>query len=120
MSNETPLKGRGGGLGAVSARWRGWRNEPVQPRLPPAVNGTSRDADDEDADDEVASSRGVSLEVAHALAGAPRLSLRAFLSRELSWGHGSWRGRASSTEHVVNFLRVPLRLEPFLTFGHLV
>jgi hypothetical protein len=51
----------------------------------------------------------------------PTRSLWAFFLRELQWGHTlSWRQRGSPTEHVMNFLRVTLALEPFLTFGHLL
>jgi hypothetical protein len=49
------------------------------------------------------------------------LGMLEFLQRELHWGHAlSWRERGAPTEHVMNFLRVTLSLEPFLTFGHLL
>jgi hypothetical protein len=51
----------------------------------------------------------------------PTRSLWAFFLRELHWGHAlSWRQRGAPTEHVLNFLRVTLSLEPFLSFGHLL
>ena len=51
----------------------------------------------------------------------PTHSLWAFFLRELQWGHSlTWKKPGAPTEHVLNFLRVTLALEPFLTFGHLL
>jgi hypothetical protein len=53
-------------------------------------------------------------------ASAAPLSFGSFVASELGWGTAlPWRRRRSpSSQHVINFLHVPLRLEPLLSFGH--
>lgn len=49
------------------------------------------------------------------------LSFWEYISRELGWGLGlPWYRKSSSTQHVINFLSVPLHLEPLLLFGHAI
>jgi hypothetical protein len=48
------------------------------------------------------------------------ISFATFVGEELGWGLAlPWRRRAKRpATHIVNFLAVPLRLEPLLSFGH--
>jgi hypothetical protein len=47
-----------------------------------------------------------------------RLSFFEWLKDEVISGYGlEWKRTARTTHHVVNFLSVPFRLEPFLSFG---
>ena len=52
----------------------------------------------------------------------PPFSLGSLLGAELGWGSSlRWAGaRPNRGEHTINFLRVPLRLERFISFGHAV
>lgn len=52
-------------------------------------------------------------------AGTLRAIFR-YISHELSWGYGLTPRKRVSAEHVLNFLRITIALEPFLSFGHLL
>jgi len=133
---ETPLKGKGGFL---QAGWESWRTtagvhrtadtdrDPLFSPLSAARSKESTDtADSGRGDEEGASRKNVkhrkdAFEVP-VLPPSKRVdSFLAFFSRELQWGHAqTWRSRSDASEHVMNFFRVTLSLEPFLNFGHLL
>lgn len=47
-------------------------------------------------------------------------SISRYIMHELSWGYGLTPRKRVSAEHVLNFLRITIALEPFLSFGHLL
>ena len=143
MSTETPLKHKGSRLASGWETWRtvpggmvaGQKNAPLfspdptaadeapTPRLhggslmPEALAPTSPVS--LPADSSGGGSEAAAGPSAPRAALGPTNSLWAFFVRELQWGHSlSWRQRGMPTEHVMNFLRVTVALEPFLTFGH--
>jgi hypothetical protein len=49
------------------------------------------------------------------------LGLFDWIEHELGWGRSlAWNRQVGTGEHVVNFLKVPAKVESFLTFGHLL
>ncbi len=142
-SSETPLRGAGGTFAAAGSDWPGWRNhaarvkgsvpdvsspagaglpssllrpgDAAQRPMPPAHRHRppSRAGEGESP-----SSSSSSAGPPHAPSSEP-LTFWAWLGRELGWGLAlPWRRKARPAQHVVNFLSVPLRLEPLLSFGH--
>ena len=130
---ETPLKGKGG---SFPPGWESWKttgvhtvsDHPLFSPLTSTVPGGSVSATT--PEEERANGPRLSPSDSSDKAGfdlpvlAPRVQVNgffSFLQRELQWGHAhTWRSRSDTSEHVMNFFRVTLSLEPFLNFGHLL
>lgn len=136
--SETPLKGKGGRL-KTQAGWETWKTtqgvhrsndfDRQQKIFSPLSGGPSDSVQQKDSRDNGAgggTSGGDSLHrsgfVVPSLVPPAKVNgLFSFLQRELQWGHAhTWRSRSGTSEHVMNFFRVTLSLEPFLNFGHLL
>lgn len=93
----TPWKGERADLNTLGIGWRTWANGGAPDRRQPFSPVPT-----------VARPNGHS-----------KLDFGQYIAAELGWGSGlSWESRRGRAEHVINFLKVPVQLEPFLTFGH--
>lgn len=122
MEPETPLKGRGGEL---ETGWEAWRADGallgvgLRKGGRPSARGGALPASHSSPPLGPAATPRVGPSSSPPVVPLPPWGFTIFFFRELSWGQGlSWRVRGAPTEHVMNFLRVNLALEPFLTFGH--
>lgn len=96
----TPWRGERATLGTLATNWHAWSNNASQQRslLRSPASATRLPS-----------------------ASGHRLAFGEYLSSELGWGKGlDWTGTRGRTDHVINFLRVPLQLEPFLALGHAI
>ena len=134
--SETPLKGKGGRL-KTQAGWETWKTTQGVHRssaldrkeiFSPLSGGGADNSAQKDSRDggSVGDDGGDTLHrsgfVVPSLVPPAKVSgLLSFLQKELQWGHAhAWRSRSGTSEHVMNFFRVTLSLEPFLNFGHLL
>jgi hypothetical protein len=116
--------GAGGGDDAPTPRLQGSHLAPelIAPSSPSSLHaGPSPPSTPRGSSGGVTAAAAAAAGAGAAGALGPTRTLWAFFLRELHWGHAlSWRQRGAPTEHVMNFLRVTLSLEPFLSFGHLL
>lgn len=118
MDAETPLRGAGGKLTAVTPSWPSWGAHHITGKRKAGVTATAA-ANSGAGSSARQAGAPAQADVFDETATTEPLSFTDWISHELGWGVGlPWRRRARPAQHVVNFLSVPLRLEPLLSFGH--